>query len=85
MDIKLTDTTYVALPNFDSVGNSIISVLGSLVMVILVVRIVVAYGKKQWGEMITEVVAVIFVGWFVWFPDSAKATIKEIAKSIFGG
>lgn len=85
MDIDLADTTYVALPNFDSFGNSIIAILGSLVMVILVVRIVIAYGKKQWGEMITEVVAVVFVGWFVWFPDSAKTTIKDVAKSIFGG
>ncbi len=85
MNIDLADTTYVALPNFDSFGTSIITILGSIVFVILAIRIVVAYGKKQWGEMITEIIAVVFVGWFVWFPDPAKTTIKDVAKSIFGG
>ena len=72
------------MPSFDGIGNTIISILGTLVFVILAVRIVVAYGKKQWGEMIVEVIAAIFVFWFVFFPENAKSTIKSIVQTIFG-
>ena len=48
------------------------------------VSLFAAYTKKNWGELITELVAVIVVGWFVWFPDSAMATIKAIIKGIVG-
>lgn len=80
----LADTTYVALPSFENFGNSVISILGTIVFIVLVVRMVVAYGKKQYGEMITEILAAIFVFWFVFFPDNAKQTIKDIVQSIFG-
>lgn len=82
--IQLADTTYVSMPSFESFGNTIISILGTLVFVILAVRIVVAYGKKQWGEMVVELIAAVFVFWFVFFPENAKNTIKAIAQSIFG-
>lgn len=82
--ITLADTTYMALPNFDSFGNTIISILGTIVFIVLAIRMVVAYGKKQYGEMITELIAAIFVFWFVFFPDNAKDTIKAITQSIFG-
>ncbi len=77
-------TTVVALPQFDSVKNALITILGSVVMIILLIRIVTAYGKKQYGEMITELLAVVFVAWFVFTPDSAQNTIKALAKMIFG-
>lgn len=82
--VSQASTTFVALPQFDSLKNAIITILGSLVMIILVIRIVTAYGKKQYGEMITELIAVIFVAWFVFTPDSAQSTIVSLAKTIFG-
>lgn len=78
-------TTMLLLPQFDSLKNSLITILGSVVMIILVIRIVTAYGKKQYGELITEVIAVIFVAWFVFTPASAQSTIVALAKMIFGG
>lgn len=82
--IDLADTTYVSMPSFEGLSNTIISILGTLVFIILAVRIVVAYGKKQWGEMVVELIAAVFVFWFVFFPDNAKNTIKQVAQSIFG-
>lgn len=82
--VMQASTIFVALPQFDSLKNGIITLLGSVVMIILVIRIVTAYGKKQYGEMITELIAVIFVAWFVFTPDSAQNTIVSLAKTIFG-
>jgi len=80
----MTGLVVAALPQFDSLKNALITILGSVVMIILLIRIVTAYGKKQYGEMITELLAVVFVAWFVFTPDSAQSTIKALAKMIFG-
>ena len=77
-------TTLLAAPNLSSLSSLIFTVLGTIIMAVVAVRIFTAYAKKSWGELITEVVAVIFVGWFVWFPDSAKATLTAIIQGIFG-
>ena len=81
---QLAAAAQPAVPSLTTFGSLIFTLLGSIVMVVLGIRIFMAYVKKNWGELITEVVAVIFVGWFVWFPDSAKATIVVVIHQIFG-
>ena len=75
---------YLALPSFDGIGNTIITLLGNVAFIILVVRIFAAWAQRRWGEIIAEAVAAIFIFWFVWFPDNAKATLKELAHQVFG-
>ncbi|GGM15973.1 hypothetical protein [Nakamurella endophytica] len=77
-------TTTLALPQFDSLKNTIITILVSLFMVILIVRMFTAWAQKRWGEMIAEGAAAIFAGWFVFAPDNAQATIVAIVHQIFG-
>lgn len=79
-----SSTTMLAAPTLTGVSALIFTVLGTVIMAFVAVRMFMAYTKKNWGELITELVAVIFVGWFVWFPDSAMATIKAIIQGIFG-
>ena len=78
------DTMYVALPSLDGFKNTIITLAGTALIIVLVIRMFTAYAKKQWGELVGELIAVIFVGWFVWDTDGAIATLKEISTSIFG-
>ena len=75
----------LALPNLDGFKNQILTLVGVAFIIVIVVRMFTAYAKKNWGELVVEMVAIVFVGWFVWFPDSAIATIKAIIQSIFGG
>jgi hypothetical protein len=71
-------------PSLTGFSSLIFTLLGSVIMVVVAIRMFTAYAKKNWGELITELIAVIFVGWFVWFPDSAKTTIVAIIHQIFG-
>jgi hypothetical protein len=77
-------TTMLAAPTLTGVSALIFTVLGTIIMAFVAVRMFIAYTKKNWGELITELAAVIFVGWFVWFPDSATTTIKALIQGIFG-
>ena len=74
----------LALPQFDSFGKTILTILSSLFLTVLVIRMFIAWAQKKYGEMVTEIVAAIFIGWFLFAPDSAIATIKAIITQIFG-
>lgn len=63
----------------------VLTIVGTLFIVIFVVRAVVHYAAKDWGQLIGFVVAGIFVAWIVFFPDSAVTTLKNLAQQIFGG
>ena len=74
----------LAAPSLTGFASLIFTLLGSVIMVVVAIRMFTAYTKKNWGELITEFIAVIFVGWFIWFPGSAKTTIVAIIHQIFG-
>ena len=73
-----------ALPSFTSFGSTILTLLGSLFLVVLVVRMFSAWVQKKWAEFITEFAAAIFIGWFIFDSAGAVATIKSIVTQIFG-
>ena len=69
--------------NLDTLKNLVIQVLGTVLIIILLVRVMNAYAKRQWGEIVAEVIGVVVVGFFVWTPDTAISLIQSITSSIF--
>jgi TctA family transporter len=62
----------------------ILKILGNLFLLILAIRMVVAYLKKDYGEMIAEIcVAVVIVG-FVYFTDQTVGILKGIWNATIG-
>jgi len=74
----------VALPTFATFGSTIMTILGSIFLVVLVVRMFSAWVQKKWGEFVTEFAAAVFIGWFIFDSTSALATIQGFVKQIFG-
>ena len=74
----------VALPTFATFGSTILTILGSIFLVVLVVRMFSAWVQKKWGEFVTEFAAAIFIAWFIFDSTSALATIQALVKQIFG-
>ena len=73
-----------AAPTLDSLSSTILTLVGSAFVIVIVVRMFTAYAKKNWGELITELVAVLFVGWFIWDTAGAISTLQGLVKGIFG-
>jgi len=73
-----------ALPTFATFGATIMTILGSIFLVVLVVRMFSAWVQKKWGEFVTEFAAAIFIGWFIFDSTSALSTIQGFVKQIFG-
>jgi uncharacterized membrane protein (DUF2068 family) len=70
--------------SFATFGATIMTILGSIFLVVLVVRMFSAWVQKKWGEFVTEFAAAIFIGWFIFDSTSALSTIQGFVKQIFG-
>lgn len=81
----VADVTYTALPSFDSLGNSINSVLGGIFLAAFSIIAIVAFVQKQWGAFIGTALGAIVMAYILFVPDGAKNTLTELAKSFFGG
>jgi len=68
----------------DNIKTLVLGAVGTIVIIILFVRIATAYGKKQWGEIVTELMAAVFVFYACFFTDAFVNTIKTIGQSVFG-
>ncbi|MDJ0345556.1 TcpD family membrane protein [Streptomyces sp. H10-C2] len=62
----------------------ILVVVGNVFAAVLAVRAVGHFMKKDWGEMVTMGVAAVFVGAFIWFPDSVQAMLGGIWGKVSG-
>ncbi|MFI1890488.1 TcpD family membrane protein [Streptomyces jumonjinensis] len=55
-------------------------VAGNVFMVFLVARAIGHFIKKEWGEMITLIIAAAFVGGLVWAPE----TVQDMLEGLWG-
>ena len=62
----------------------ILVVAGNLFAAFLAVRALGHFIKKEWGEMVTLVVAAVFVGAIVWAPDTVKAFLTGVWDKVAG-
>lgn len=67
--------------NVEGLRNIVLTVLGTLFIIILVVRIFNHWTKNDWGKLVGEIVLAVIVAMFVYFPD----TTLELIKGISGG
>lgn len=81
--IDAASTVLAADVNLDGIKTLVIRVLGTALLIVLLVRMFNAYTKRQWGEMVGEIVAVLLIGFFVWTPDTAVQMLKDLTSSIF--
>ncbi len=79
-----TASGVLAIPQFDTFKGTVLTILASIFMVVLILRVFTAWVQKRWGEVIGEIAMAIVAGWFVFAPDNAQTTIVAIVHQIFG-
>lgn len=63
----------------------IIILAGNIFIVILVVRAVSHFAKREWGELLGTILIAIFIGWIVYSTDTFINFLKWAAAKITGG
>jgi CHASE2 domain-containing sensor protein len=77
--------TYLAMVNghsFDWVKQTALGLVGSLVIVVLLVRSIGAFLTQHWGQMASAFAGAVIVGGFCFDPAGTTALIKGIAHHI---
>lgn len=70
--------------DLSGVTGVVLSALASILLLFAAVKIFTAYASRSWGLIVTEIVAVLVVGWFIWTPNAAIATMQSVTAGIFG-
>lgn len=58
--------------------------VGNLFIVILIVRIVGAYAKREWGELLTNFCAAVIIAALIYMNEQFIGLLKQLASLIFG-
>lgn len=58
--------------------------LGNIFIVVFAVRAIGAYAKKEWGELVTNFLAAIFIAGIVYANDQTIALLKAIWGMVVG-
>lgn len=70
--------------DLSGITATVLQVLASLILIILAFRVSAAWIQRGWGLIVAEVAMVLIVGYFVWFPNSAIASLKSIVQAATG-
>lgn len=65
--------------------DAVLVVLGNVFVIILAVRAVGYYAKREWGEMVVHLVGGVVVAAIVYFPDSVVTLLKNLWNLFAGG
>lgn len=67
------------------IKNAVLPFLGTILIIVLVVKLLREWGKDNFGQMITVAVAAVPVVLFLFLPDQGIAILKAIGQTVFGG
>ncbi|WP_030209260.1 hypothetical protein [Streptomyces sp. NRRL S-87] len=60
------------------------TIAGNVFLIILLVRAVMHYAKREWGEMIGHIIAGVIVAGFVFATDQTKTLLTDIWNKVAG-
>jgi len=67
-----------------AVKTAILLILGNVFIVLLAVRAVGAWARKEWGELVALVVGAVVVAGFIYFPDQIVNLLKTVYTQLTG-
>ena len=74
----MTNTIAAALTTGADLKIWILAIAGNLFVVVLVVRGLGAFFKRDYGEMVTLFLSGVLLAGLIWFPDDAVSLLKAI-------
>jgi hypothetical protein len=64
--------------------NWVLIIAGNVFIVILVVRAVGYFAKREWGELIGHILVAVLIAGFIYSTDTMLSLIKGVVHLIFG-
>ncbi|CAM5453338.1 hypothetical protein SALBM311S_05304 [Streptomyces alboniger] len=80
----MTEGVNLALTSGADLKTWVFLIAGNIFLIILVVRAIGHYAKREWGELIGHVITGILVAGFVFATDTTKTMFVEIFNKVAG-
>lgn len=68
----------------DGLKDNVLIILGNIFIIILAARAVGYYAKREWGELVTHLVAGILIAAIIYFPDQVVGMLKSMWNAFAG-
>lgn len=62
----------------------ILALAGNVLIAVLVVRMLSSFAKKEWGDMITNVLGAALLAWIIWGNESFIAFLTWVVGKVTG-
>lgn len=62
----------------------ILALAGNVLIAVLVVRMLSSFAKKEWGDMITNVLGAALLAWIIWGNESFIAFLTWVVRQVTG-
>lgn len=72
------------LPDGASIKDWVLALAGNIFIAIFVVRTIGAFGKKEWGELIINVLAAVLIAGLVYSNEATINLIKNVWNTFIG-
>lgn len=69
----------------DAFKDWVIAILGNIFIIIMAVRMVGHYTKREWGELIGNVIMAVIVAAIVYMPDQFIGLLRGVWNLFTGG
>ena len=63
----------------------VIILAGNIFIVILIIRMISHYAKREWGDLLTNFLVAVFIAWIVYSTDTFINFLRWLANKISGG
>lgn len=63
----------------------VIIVAGNVFIVVLVVRMISHWAKREWGDLLTNALVAVFIAWIVYSTDTFIKFLRWLANKVTGG
>jgi hypothetical protein len=73
-----------ALPDGASILTWILALASNVFIIIFIVRVIGAFGKKEWGELVINVIAAVLVAGLIYSNDATLTFLKNLWNSFIG-
>lgn len=72
------------LPDGASIKDAVLALAGNIFIILFIVRTIGAFGKKEWGELIINILAGVLIAGLVYSNETTITLLRNIWNTFLG-
>jgi hypothetical protein len=82
--LQAADVLAATIPTGIAIKDAVLVLAGNVFIIIFIIRSVGSWAKKEWGELIVNMLAAVVIGGLVYFTADAVEMLKAVWTLVVG-